>query len=97
MLPWFAMMPLSTWEIPRGVDPEVVEMVEAIVDLEGGRALAEPLVTDRLDEAGLDSASVRWRGRWLPLLVVRISWAPGPGARSGRWEIILFASWPLGG
>ena len=72
------------------IDPEVEDMVDRIVEERGGDALARARVEDLLSEHGLDPLP-RQRGRWLPTLVLRVSWSP---PRS--WSVVLFASWPLG-
>jgi hypothetical protein len=91
---------LASWSLPEGVDAGTADLVDRIVEEQGGFGLAEARIASLLeslghDPAGLLPADERRRLRWLPSLVLRVSWAPSPGSAAGRREVVLLLAWPL--
>jgi hypothetical protein len=72
-----------------GPEAEIEVLVDRLVEQRDGPLLAEGIIEALRDEHGLDRPGPV-PGRWLPTLVLRLSWSPG------RYEVILCASWPLG-
>ena len=92
---------LASWSLPDGVDAETADLVDRIVEEQGGVALAEARVASLLESLGHDPPGrlpedARWGRRWLPSLVIRLSWAPDRGRRAGRREVVFLLAWPLG-
>lgn len=92
---------LASWRLPDGVDPEATALVERIVEQRDGLALAEGRVASLLESLGYDPpravpGPTARSLRWLPTLVLRFSWSPGRGHSTGRREVIVCLSWPLG-
>jgi hypothetical protein len=82
---------LAAYQPPATLDPEVAALVERLVEESDGLPLAEAQVQALLESAGHDPpGGGEGRRRWLPSLVVRLSWSPG------RHELIVYVSWPLG-
>ena len=86
-----ALLLLTAFQPQAALDPEAAALVERLVEERDGLPLAEGPVAALLEEAGHD-LPVREPGprRWLPTLVVRLSWSPG------RREMIVYLSWPVG-
>lgn len=82
---------LATFQPQAALDPEVAELVDRLVEERDGLPLAEGRAAALLEAADHDppGADERWR-RWLPSLVLRLSWSPG------RREMIFYVCWPLG-
>jgi len=86
-----AILALAAYQPPATLDPEVAALVERLVEEHDGLPLAEAGVEALLTSAGHDlPVGAEGRRRWLPTLVVRLSWSPG------RRELIVYLSWPLG-
>ena len=85
---------------PQDLDPEVLETVEAMVMEADGWPLAESDVLSILEESVIDLqpelAGEPTMRKWLPVLVLRLSWAPGRSRHRSRWEIVAHLAWPIG-
>lgn len=86
-----AFLLLAAFQPQASLDPEVAALVERLVEESDGLPLAEGPVAALLEDAGHD-LPVEEPGlrRWLPTLVIRLSWSPG------RQEMIVYVSWPIG-
>ena len=88
---------LVAFQPQAALDPEAAALVERLVEERDGLPLAEGRAGALLESLGHDlPREDDDRRRWLPTLVLRLSWSPGPRGASGRRELIVYLSWPLG-
>jgi len=88
---------LAAFQPQAALDPEAAALVERLVEERDGLPLAEDRARALLEALGFEIPDEDGGPRrWLPTLVLRLSWSPGPGGTAGRRELIVFVSWPLG-
>jgi hypothetical protein len=89
----------ASWTSDASVDPRVEQIVDELVEAEGGALLAEAEIAAMLEELDLDPPAGQRgrRRRWLPALVLRVAWSSPSRPRRKSWELVVLLSWPLGG
>ena len=91
------LLALAVFQPQAALDPEAAALVERLVEERDGLPLAEGRAGALLESFGHDLPREDEGGRrWLPTVVLRFSWSPGRRGASGRRELIVYLSWPLG-
>ncbi len=86
----------TAWALPPGVDPDVADMVETIVEEQGGAMLAESMVADLIGEPVASAAGRPRLAGLLPVLVLRMTLVFPSRGKGLRWDVVVCLVWPLG-